>query len=110
MPSPAEAVEAIHAAGGLAVAAHPGSVPDQGLLGEVLPLVDGLEVYTRRHKPEQVPLYEEMALSHGLLTTVGSDFHGFNDEPYEAPRVPLDPRYLERLGGRISWPAFERAV
>jgi predicted metal-dependent phosphoesterase TrpH len=109
MPSPAEAIEAIHDAGGLAVAAHPGSVPDQELLKEVLPLVDGLEVYTRRHKPEQVPIYEELARSSGLLMTVGSDFHGFNDEAYEPPRVAVDPRYVERLGDRIAWPVLERA-
>lgn len=107
MASPAEAVEAIHAAGGLAVAAHPGSVPDQDLLKEVLQLVDGIEVYTRRHKPEQIPVYEEMARRSGLPWTVGTDFHGFSDEPYAAPTQTIDPRYLERLEARIEWPALE---
>ncbi len=110
MPSPREAVEAIHAAGGLAVHAHPGTVPDQDLMKEVLPLLDGLEVYTRRHRPEQIPVYEELASQHGLLMTVGSDYHGFKDEPYEVPRQTLDPRYLERLGSRIRWPAIRQAV
>src|SRR5207245_22963 len=81
-PSPQEAVDAIHAAGGLAVHAHPGVVPDQDLMKEVLPLVDGLEVYTRRHKPEQIPVYEELARQYGLIATVGSDYHGFNGERY----------------------------
>ncbi len=98
IPSPKEAVEAIHAAGGLAVHAHPGSVPDQDLMKEVLPLVDGLEVYTRRHKPEQIPVYEELARRHGLLMPVGSDYHGFNGDDYEAPRKLIDIRYLEKLG------------
>ncbi|HEY8736891.1 MAG TPA: PHP domain-containing protein [Candidatus Dormibacteraeota bacterium] len=110
IPSPQEAIETIHGAGGLAVQAHPGSVPDQDLMKEVLPLVDGLEVYTRRHKPEQIPVYEELARQHGLLMTVGTDFHGFNGEAYEAPRVMIDGRYLEKLGARISWPAMEQAV
>jgi 3',5'-nucleoside bisphosphate phosphatase len=109
MPSPAEAIEAIHAAGGLAVHAHPGSVPDQDLMKEVLPLLDGLEVYTRRHKPEQIPIYEELARQHGLPMTVGTDFHGFNGDPYVAPTQPLDARYLERLQPRIEWPALEAA-
>jgi len=109
IPSPKEAVEAIHAAGGLAVHAHPGSVPDQDLMKEVLPLVDGLEVYTRRHKPEQIPVYEELARRHGLLMTVGSDYHGFNGDDYEAPRKLIDIRYLEKLGSRVEWPVVEQA-
>ena len=109
IPSPKEAVDAIHAAGGLAVHAHPGSVPDQDLMKEVLPLIDGLEVYTRRHKPEQIPVYEELAARHGLLMTVGSDYHGFNGDDYEAPRKLIDIRYLEKLGSRVEWPALEKA-
>ncbi len=108
MPSPPEAVEAIHAAGGLAVHAHPGSVPDQDLMKEVLPLVDGLEVYTGRHSPEQIPVYEELAMREGLLMTVGTDYHGINHRSYAAPKAVIDPRYLERLGSRIQWPALER--
>lgn len=106
MPSPQEAVDAIHAAGGLAVQAHPGVVPDQQLMREALPLVDGLEVYTRRHRPEQIPIYEELARQHGLFATVGSDYHGFNGEGYEVPKHVIDPRYLDQLGARIDWPAM----
>jgi predicted metal-dependent phosphoesterase TrpH len=109
IPSPKEAVDAIHAAGGLAVHAHPGSVPDQDLMKEVLPLLDGLEVYTRRHRPEQIPIYEELAGRHGLLMTVGTDYHGFNGDDYQAPKQVIDIRYLEKLGGRVQWPAVERA-
>jgi 3',5'-nucleoside bisphosphate phosphatase len=110
IPSPKEAVDAIHAAGGLAVHAHPGSVPDQDLMREVLPLVDALEVYTRRHQPEQIPVYEELAQRHGLLMTVGTDYHGFNGNDYEAPKRVIDVRYLEKLGSRIEWPALDQAV
>ena len=110
IPSPREAIDAIHEAGGLAVHAHPGTVPNQDLMHEVLPLVDGLEVYTRRHTPEQVPVYEELARRRGLLTTVGSDYHGFNGDDYVAPRQLIDVRYLEKLGSRIEWPAVAQAV
>jgi predicted metal-dependent phosphoesterase TrpH len=109
IPSPREAIDAIHAAGGLAVHAHPGSVPDQDLMKEVLPMVDGLEVYTRRHRPEQIPIYEELAAQHGLMMTVGSDYHGFNGDDYEAPLKVIDIRYLERLGARVQWPVVQRA-
>jgi hypothetical protein len=84
-------------------------VPDQDLMKEVLPMLDGLEVYTRRHKPEQIPMYEELARRHGLLMTVGSDYHGFNGEDYEAPKKIIDIRYLERLGSRVQWPLLEKA-
>jgi predicted metal-dependent phosphoesterase TrpH len=110
IPSPAEAIDAIHAAGGLAVHAHPGSVPDQDLMLEVLPLLDGLEVYTRRHRPEQIPIYEELARKRGLLMTVGTDYHGFNGDDYAAPTKVIDVRYLEKLGSRIHWPAVQQAV
>jgi 3',5'-nucleoside bisphosphate phosphatase len=109
IPSPAEAVETIHAAGGLAVHAHPGSVPDQALMKEVLPLLDGLEVYTRRHKPEQIPVYEALATEHRLLMTVGTDYHGFNGDDYQAPKRVIDIRYLDKLGARIEWPVVEKA-
>jgi predicted metal-dependent phosphoesterase TrpH len=109
IPSPGEAVQAIHAAGGLAVHAHPGSVPDQELMKEVLPLVDGLEVYTRRHSPEQIPVYRELAEQHNLFISVGTDYHGFHGDGYRAPTAMLDARYFERLRGRILWPALEKA-
>lgn len=109
VPSPQEAVDAIHAAGGVAVHAHPGSVPDQDLMKEVLPIIDALEVYTRRHSPEQVPVYEELARQHGLLMTVGTDYHGFHGDDYVAPKTIIDVRYLDKLGARIQWPAMEKA-
>ena len=109
VPSPGEAVDAIHAAGGLAVHAHPGTVPDQSLMREVLPLLDGLEVYTRRHTPEQIPVYEQLAAEHNLPMTVGTDYHGFNGDDYRAPKQVIDQRYLEKLGSRIEWSAVEKA-
>src|SRR6202022_727641 len=38
IPSPREAIDAIHGAGGLAVHAHPGRGPDQDLMKEILPM------------------------------------------------------------------------
>jgi predicted metal-dependent phosphoesterase TrpH len=105
MPGPVEAVEAIHAAGGLAVCAHPGSVADQSLLDEVLPLVDGMEVYTYRHSEEQVERYRELARRHDLLPTVGTDFHAYLDAGYRAPAWEAADGYVGWLAERVSWPA-----
>jgi predicted metal-dependent phosphoesterase TrpH len=80
------------------------------MMKALLPLLDGLEVYTRRHRPDQIPVYEELAREHGLLMTVGTDYHGFNGDAYIAPTVEIDGRYLERLGQRIQWPLLEEAV
>ena len=110
IPSPEEAIDTIHRAGGLAVHAHPGVVPDQAMMKALLPLLDGLEVYTRRHRPEQIPVYEQLAREHGLLMTVGTDYHGFNGDEYTAPSVEIDQRYLEKLGRRVQWPVLEEAV
>jgi predicted metal-dependent phosphoesterase TrpH len=104
MPGPEEVVAAIHAAGGIAVLAHPGTIKDKARLDEVLPLVDGLEVYTRRHRPEQIPFFLEMARTYKLLVSSGSDFHAFRGEVYAGPTRDLDPAYLERLRPHVVWP------
>jgi len=105
MPGPAEAAEALHAAGGLAVCAHPGSVTDQSLLEEALPFMDGIEVYTYRHTAGQIEYYSELARRHGLLATVGTDFHAYLDKDYRPPAWETADEYIRRLGGRVSWPA-----
>jgi predicted metal-dependent phosphoesterase TrpH len=85
-----EAVAAAHAAGGLAIIAHPGR--DEGA-GVLLPArlarmldhapIDGLEVHYATHTPEQVREYGALADRHGLLRSCGSDSHG--------PGRPRDP-------------------
>ncbi len=104
MPGPEEIVDAIHAAGGIAVLAHPGTIREHARLDEVLSLVDGLEVYTRRHRPEQIPFFLEMARSRKLLVSSGSDYHAFRGEHYVGPALNLDPAYLERLRPYVVWP------
>jgi 3',5'-nucleoside bisphosphate phosphatase len=81
-PTVAEAVEAIHAAGGVAIWAHPFwdiSEPD-----EVLATVerfralgmDGVEAFYITHTCEQTELLVERCTADGLLTTGSADFHG----------------------------------
>ncbi|HXZ85305.1 MAG TPA: PHP domain-containing protein [Myxococcota bacterium] len=79
-----EAIELVHAAGGVAVLAHPplsaGIDAPGGLeafVERLLPLgLDGLEVWHPNHKPTQVRRLRRLAQAHGLLETGGSDFHG----------------------------------
>jgi predicted metal-dependent phosphoesterase TrpH len=81
-PTVAEAVEAIHDAGGVAIWAHPFwdvSEPDEVLssidrfreLG-----IDGVEAFYVTHTREQTALLAERCAALGLLSTGSSDFHG----------------------------------
>ena len=81
-PTVQEAIEAIHAAGGLAVWAHPFWDLDSAdeVLGtlarfQVLGL-DGVEAFYITHTREQTLLAADAAADLGLLTTGSADFHG----------------------------------
>jgi predicted metal-dependent phosphoesterase TrpH len=94
-PTVAEAVEAIHGAGGVAVWAHPFwdiSDPDEVLATierfRALPVdgaedsstdtvsIDGVEAFYITHTREQTELLAERGADDGLLTTGSADFHG----------------------------------
>jgi 3',5'-nucleoside bisphosphate phosphatase len=81
-PTVAQAVQAIHQAGGVAVWAHPFwdiSDPDEALatierfdaLG-----IDGVEAFYVTHTQEQTQLLAERCAELGLLTTGSADYHG----------------------------------
>lgn len=80
--TPAEAIGAIHADGGLAVLAHPYLLSQQprhieAMLLELTGLgLDGVEVYYTEHSDKYTALMAELAQRHGLLMSGGSDFHG----------------------------------
>ncbi len=81
--SPEETLEEIHAAGGIAVLAHPGMYDNFELLDELIPLgLDGVEVWHPQNTPDQQEMLKKLAKKHKLVMTGGSDFHGaFNAEP-----------------------------
>lgn len=81
--TPTEAIALVHAAGGVAVLAHPCylKLPDEEALSAELAHLrevglDGLECYYSQHTPEQTALYLAVARRLGLRVTGGSDFHG----------------------------------
>lgn len=79
-----EVIQVAHAAGGLAVLAHPGrskgiyAIPataaDVAAMAGVG--LDGIEVFYPTHSPEQRAFYAGLARQHGLLISGGSDSHG----------------------------------
>jgi 3',5'-nucleoside bisphosphate phosphatase len=81
-PTVGEAVEAIHAAGGVAIWAHPfWDISDPK---EVLATIerfraagiDGVEAFYVTHTQEQTELLAKHAAEYGLLSTGSADFHG----------------------------------
>ena len=104
-----EAVDAVHAAGGLAFVAHPAlSKGLMRLLPELLTLpFDGIEAYHVSHSAARVEELLTLARERGLLVSGGSDCHGTIKG--RAPemgrvRVPLEAvrPLLIRLG-RADW-------
>jgi 3',5'-nucleoside bisphosphate phosphatase len=81
-PTVEEAIEVIHAAGGVAVWAHPFwdmAEPDVVLAALdrfAAAGLDGVEVFYAAHDEEQTRLLHEAALGRGLLATGSADFHG----------------------------------
>ncbi|MFP3998749.1 MAG: PHP domain-containing protein [Desulfobacterales bacterium] len=81
---PAEdAVAAIKNAGGIAVLAHPGLLPEtvgsrleKFIASLAAKGLGGIEAYYPGHNQEQTAMYERLAEKFGLLVTGGTDFHG----------------------------------
>ncbi len=106
----AEAIAAAHAAGGLAVLAHPGRDEGAGILrpGQLARLLDhapldGLEAHYPTHTAAQVAEYAALADRHGLLHSCGSDSHGPGRprDPIPYPATLARP-LLARLGFAIA--------
>lgn len=72
-----EAIDLIHAAGGISVLAHPGPLmPDHVIEDLVSSGLRGIEVWHPQHGPAAVRRFRTLAGRLRLLETGGSDFHG----------------------------------
>jgi predicted metal-dependent phosphoesterase TrpH len=89
--SPAECIDLIHQAGGVAILAHPNNLKrdveaTETKIKELQAAgLDGIEARYNLHTPEDNARYLALARRLGLLTSGGSDFHG----PTVKPRVFL---------------------
>lgn len=97
---PAEAIDLVHLAGGVAVLAHPKYMEfpeEDGLAQELARLkelgLDGLECYYSQHSEAETTQYLRLAERFGFLVTCGSDFHGASK-----PDVPLGVIYQGAAG------------
>lgn len=112
-PAPEEAFAVIHAAGGLAVMAHPkygrrdwqntgcdyeavrrqlAELKEKGL--------DGVEAIYGANAPEENVAFTRIALELGLLTSAGSDFHGAN-KPTIRLGMTVDDAFIRPLLERL---------
>ena len=86
-----EAIEVVHAAGGVSALAHPGPLlPDRVIEDLVEVGLRGIEVWHPQHNSATVRRYRALAQRLGLVETGGSDFHGAHRGPdLGGVRVPL---------------------
>lgn len=78
-PDTVEAAKTAQKSGGVVVLAHP-DVYDSFEIGEKLAslgLIDGIEINYPRKKPEHQARHIALAERFGLITTGGTDYHGF---------------------------------
>ncbi len=91
----------IHAAGGVAVLAHPGLYHDDTLIPEIAEAgLDGLECWHSRHHGTEPVHYERLAAELGLVATGGSDCHGMSKGEPLIGRIQLPYAQVEALKAR----------
>lgn len=113
------AVQAIHAAGGKAIVAHPLSLyMSFGKLPEVFTQlkevgVDGIEVYHSYCKKRQSERLLELALAHNFVVTGGSDYHGHKRIDrrlgHSTAGMVLPHTLLEGLLDAKQWDAYQHS-
>ncbi len=102
-PSPSEAIELIHEAGGKAVLAHPGLLKmgkrwQESLIHELTEAgLDGIEVFYNKHTFVQTKFYKKLALDGGLEFSCGSDYHGEKVKPNVMFGMEIDDAYRANL-------------
>jgi predicted metal-dependent phosphoesterase TrpH len=99
--APVEAMERVHDLGGVCVVAHPPFIGDDYAV-RVRQLAasgaDGLEVFYKHYPPALVEELRELALSLGLATSGGSDYHGLgNPDDRAVGSIPFPDRELRRF-------------
>lgn len=106
------AVELIHAAGGVAVMAHPGLNRDDSLIAKLARLgLDGLECCHPKHSAAAAERYRRMASNLGLVATGGSDCHGRSKNRPTIGTVRIPVEWVEQLIARgRPRPAGSRAA
>lgn len=95
------AIDIIHAAGGVAVLAHPGLYRDDSIIPEIADdELDGLECWHTKHSADASSGYAKQAAELGLVATGGSDCHGMAKGQPLIGRVKLPYEQVAALKAR----------
>jgi hypothetical protein len=100
LPDFLEMISRVHEAGGIAILAHPFNTfyqREDRLQAAIDAGLDGLEVYSNYHTPEQIAWYLEFAKAHNLLISCGSDFHGKHK-----PNIQMGDYHLHEDGSQYA--------
>lgn len=99
----ADAIAMIHAAGGLAVLAHPGSAGTRARLTALAALgLDGVEVKHPGHSPGDQTRLRTLCEQLGLVVSGGSDWHGAADGPRTIGMMQVPEEWLARQDARVA--------
>ena len=107
LPTPKDAIDLIHNAGGVAILAHPGLLKKGKAKQEAFLLslkeegLDGIEVFYSKHSYPQTKYYASLAERLGLYISIGSDFHGENVKPAVKLGMQLEQYYYRFLPHNI---------
>ncbi len=75
---PEKGISVIHAAGGIAVLAHPGLIPDWDRVWEKIQAMpwDGIEAFYSEHTNSDVKRFQAIVDARSWIASGGSDYHG----------------------------------
>lgn len=99
----ADAIAMIHAAGGIAVLAHPGPAATRTRLTALAGLgLDGVEVLHPGHAPDDIGRIRMLADELGLVKSGGSDWHGSSEGPRVLGVMRVPAAWLEAQDQRVA--------
>lgn len=107
----ADTIAWIHAAGGVAVLAHPGRYPMtrtklRALIADFKTAGgDAMEVATATEKPDMVRYLGQLSAQNGLLASQGSDYHGTPAPWIALGRFPVLPKDCTPVWTAWGWPS-----
>ncbi|MFH1191602.1 MAG: PHP domain-containing protein [Candidatus Omnitrophota bacterium] len=93
-----EAIKLIHAAGGVAVLAHPYMLHNDALIAEFTDYgLEGIEVHYPEHSQAVVNFYLDLVKKLNLLVTGGTDFHGHAKPQIKLGMIKIPLELVEKL-------------
>ncbi|MEO7456669.1 MAG: PHP domain-containing protein [Gemmatimonadaceae bacterium] len=98
-----DAIAMIHAAGGLAVLAHPGSAGTRERLTALAAVgLDGVEVKHPSHSPADTTRMRTLCEQLGLVVSGGSDWHGASEGSRTIGMMQVPEEWLARQDARLA--------